>query len=433
MGKSILHVPLLSELLSARVATVLSLLYRRSGWVRISVAVLVLPLLDLVCTAAGPSRNGWLLVYKLSRTSWIFRSKARFRVWDCIKDTIIRKVAENTRKHGLPKIAKTGSTTHSCLPILGNLLNVSQVVDYIRQQESYFIKIQKQSGLRFPVDTYVLNVVPGMSLCQLAYRIRGHPPTGQIEGERLPFMLGISGPSRVKVDLIAAHLVMSGEECVVHHRYFDDISLEVGERRSLAVLLDMTPLQLHKSTLNLLRARLITQSPWLDIQNSRSTTRQSSINDVSLFFPQPRPFVSVKFVRCPPRQGSAIDHTSCVAGRGQDLTIRLCINNAGYTPVTKLQIWLQSHHAIETKSLLFCYPVDNNPGLENSTLERDAEAQLTVDANLDLSFEQLCLMLNLKRFTATTPFWGKVLCILGSMGHCQRKYEARFTVIPRPR
>ena len=90
--------------------------------------------------------------------------------------------AENTRKHGLPKIAKTGSTTHSCLPILGNLLNVSQVVDYIRQQESYFIKIQKQSGLRFPVDTYVLNVVPGMSLCQLAYRIRGHPPTGQIEG-----------------------------------------------------------------------------------------------------------------------------------------------------------------------------------------------------------------------------------------------------------
>mmetsp|Transcript_16637 Transcript_16637/g.50149 ORF Transcript_16637/g.50149 Transcript_16637/m.50149 type:complete len:223 (-) Transcript_16637:1273-1941(-) len=46
--KSILHVPLLSELLSARVATVLSLLYRRSGWVRISVAVLVLPLLDLV-------------------------------------------------------------------------------------------------------------------------------------------------------------------------------------------------------------------------------------------------------------------------------------------------------------------------------------------------------------------------------------------------
>ena len=187
----------------------------------------------------------------------------------------------------------------------------------------------------------------------------------------------------------------------------------------------------------------------LDIQNSRSTTRQSSINDVSLFFPQPRPFVSVKFVRCPPRQGSAIDHTSldqcllaqqrrsfirsCVAGRGQDLTIRLCINNAGYTPVTKLQIWLQSHHAIETKSLLFCYPVDNNPGLENSTLERDAEAQLTVDANLDLSFEQLCLMLNLKRFTATTPFWGKVLCILGSMGHCQRKYEARFTVIPRPR
>lgn len=75
-------------------------------------------------------------------------------------------------------------------------------------------------------------------------------------------MLGISGPSKVKVDLIAAHLVMSGEECVVHHRYFDDFSLEVGERRSLAVLLDMTPLQLHKSTLNLLRARLITQSPW---------------------------------------------------------------------------------------------------------------------------------------------------------------------------
>lgn len=125
-------------------------------------------------------------------------------------------------------------------------------------------------------------------------------------------MIGISGPSKVKFDLIAAHLVMSGEECVVHHRYFDGFSLEAGKRRLHAMPLDMTPLQLHKSTLHLLRTRLIIQSPWLDIQlSAKSITRQLlNINPGSLFSPQPRPFVSVKFMRCPPRHGSAIDYTS---------------------------------------------------------------------------------------------------------------------------